>query len=377
MASAANSRLSPEAWPARVTAPTLSEALQRARAVYGDDACVVDSRTLTLREEDGLGSRRLVEVLVAPPGSARAGLGTRRAVHRAGGGGDLAAALAGEVERIEQLVASLAGATHADAAVAAYPLADVLLRSGASRAAVARVAASFAAQPAADRGDAAAAALHLRGMLRTSGTDWAQLGGVHVFLGAAGAGRTDLVLGAAAALHRAGVRTLVLSLLPRHGGEIRRLQVEAAGHGYDAAVMQRPEQLARNASHLDAYGAVLVDTPALFAWPLAAAGELQRFVAESPLLHRHLVVPADLDLREQGELWEAARAWNCDWTALTRLDRTRRPGKLLDLLGRLPYPFSFAAAGPWPEASPEIARDERLTALILAAGGGLTGAAAA
>ncbi len=375
MATARNSRPSPERWPARVTAPTLAEALQKARATFGVDACVVDSRAVTVREEEGLGSRRLIEVLVAPPGSG--GAAPARPARAPAPGGDLAAALAGEVERIEQLVATLAGARGEDRALAGYPLAGLLQRAGASRPAVERAAARFARQPAADAGDAEAAVAHLRGLLRASASDWRQLGGAHVFLGDAGCGRTDLVLGAAARLRAAGVRTLVLALMPRHGGEIRRLQVEAAEHGYDAAVMHRPEQLLRNAARLDAYGAVLVDTPALFSAPLRDAGELQAFVAESTTLHRHLVVPADMDLREGGELWEAARAWNCDWTAVTRLDRTSRPGRLLDLAGRLPYPFSFVAAGAWPGTAPELARAEALVGRIVAAGGGLAAAARA
>ena len=55
MACATSSKPSPDAWPATVTAPTLAEAMQRARALYGDDACVVESRNVSVREEEGLG----------------------------------------------------------------------------------------------------------------------------------------------------------------------------------------------------------------------------------------------------------------------------------------------------------------------------------
>lgn len=372
MASAASSKPSRDGALATVSAPTLAEALQRARLLHGEDAGIVESRTVTARHPDGLGQQTLVEVVVAPAGVARA-LAPRRpaapAARGAPGGRDLAAALTGEVERIEQLVAAITAGRGAarDGLVEDYPLAAPLQRAGASRAAVLRLAAQFRALPAADRGDGAAALAHLRGLLRASPTEWRGFGGCHAFLGAAGAGKTDLVLGTAARVRAAGQSVLVLSLLPRHGGEIRRLQLEASEHGYDAAVMHRPEQLIENVEHLAGYGAVLLDTPSLFARSLAESGELQSFVAGQASFHRHLVLPLDGDPGEQGELWEAARLWNCDWTALTRVDLCRRPGKLLDLLGRVSSPFSLIAGGPWPGNEPALARPDALLRLCVGA----------
>ncbi len=375
MASAASSRPSPDGWPATVTAPTLTEALQRARELHGDDACVIDSRTVSVRQEDGLGQRRVVEVRVAPPGAAGRGLARRPARRAPVPGTDLADALAEEVERIERLVAALAGGGPEAAPGGDYPLARTLLRAGASADVVERTAAAFARLPEGRRHGRDAAVRHLGTLLRASASDWPQLGGVHVFLGEAGCGRSDLVLGVAARLAAAGRRPLVLSLLPRHGGEIRRLQLEAAAHGYDAAVMHRPDQFARHADKFGAYDAVLVDTPALHGAPLRAAGELQAFVVGNGAFHRHLVLPADGDLRERADLWQAARDWSCDWTAVTRLDRTRLPGKLLDAGVRLPWPFSFTSAAPWPGPGPELARPDDLVRRLLGGAEGLAAAA--
>ncbi len=376
MPSATSSKPSPDSGAVRVTAPTLAEALRQARAVHGDDACIVESRAVLVKQEDGLGQRRLVEVVVAPPGT-RAGLAPRPRKRTAPAGGDVATALAGEVDRIERLVASLTGGSRPAGGPADYPLAAVLTRAGASRATVERLAASFRGLPSADKGDMGAAVAHLRRQLRTSASDWSAFGGCHLFLGGAGAGKTDLVLGTAARLRAAKIKTLVLSLLPRHGGEIRRLQLEASRHGYDAAVMHRPEQLVTNAERLGGYAAVLIDTPSLFARSLREAGDLQSFICGHGAFHRHLVVPADADLLEQGDLWEAARLWNCDWTAVSRLDRCMRPGKLLDLTARVPYPFSLVAAGPWPGSQPELARADGLLRRLLGAGGAAQAAAVA
>ncbi len=359
-----------------MTAPTLTEALQRARELHGDDACVIDSRTVTVRQEDGLGQRRVVEVRMAPPGAVGRGQSRRPARRAPAPGSDLADALTHEVERVERLVATLADGGPQAGAWGDYPLARTLLRAGASADAVERTAASFARLPEAKRNGRDAASQHLGSLLRSSASEWPQLGGVHIFLGEAGCGRSDLVLGVAARLAAAGQRPLVLSLLPRHGGEIRRLQLEAAAHGYDAAVMHRPDQFARHADQFGAYGAVLVDTPALLAAPLPAVGELQAFVVGNASFHRHLVLAADADLRERTDLWRAARDWNCDWTAVTRLDRTRLPGKLLDLCTLLPWPISFTAASPWPGSGPELARSDLLVRRLLGGAEGLAAAAA-
>jgi flagellar biosynthesis GTPase FlhF len=91
---------------------------------------------------------------------------------------------------------------------------------------------------------------------------------------------------------------------------------------------------------------------------------MQRYLSQNESFHRHLVVPLDSDLRDAGPLWEAARLWNCDWVAVSRLDRTRRHGKLLDLQYRAQLPFSVCAAGPWPERRPFLARPESLAGLL-------------
>ncbi len=378
MTSAANSRPALESAPASVAAPTLEGALRRARALYGDDACILDTRRVALRESDGLGQSHAFEVLVGPPGTARALSARPRSRPPARAEADLTASLAGEVDRIERLVETIAGGRRPQEAAGGqpYPLAEALRRAGASREAVQRLASLYRDHPAAARGDPEAARTHLRAQLRTSKGAWETFGGGHLFLGGAGAGKSDLVLGTAARLRRASRRVLVLSLLPRHGGEIRRLQLEAARHGYDAAVMHDPGQLARHAGRFADYDAVLVDTPALEAPALAAAGDLQSHVAQNATLHRHLVVPLDADLLEQAALWEAARRWNCDWTALTRLDRTRRPGKLLDLLARVSFPVSLCARGAWPEREPELAGPGQLADWLLGQSRGELAAAA-
>jgi flagellar biosynthesis GTPase FlhF len=356
--------------PSTVRAPTLKEALRKARERYGAGARVLNSRSLILRQDGGLGQERAVEVLVdgrddqavlagAPqrPGPGPAAVERER----------LEAALGAEIARVEQLVGELAArarrTTLPDDDLSDYPLARRLLSSGATLASVRHLARLYTAEAVGE--DPTDARAHLQAQLRTARSSWDELQGCHVFLGDAGAGKSDLVLGLAARLQRQGCRTLVLLLLPRHGGEVRRLQLAAAEHGFDAALIQRAEQIASLERHLASYATVLVDTPGLFEPNLAAAGEMQRLIAQNETCHRHCVVPVDLDLRDGGPLWEAARLWNCDWSALTRLDRCRRPGKLLDLVQRLQLPISFLSLGSWPARDPELAEPAALLSYVI------------
>ena len=79
----------------------------------------------------------------------------------------------------------------------------------------------------------------------------------------AGVGKTELVLSLAERMAASDRRVLVLSIYPRHTGEVRRLQEEAGRLGYDAAVLRDGGQLMSGLELLDGYDAVLGDTPAI------------------------------------------------------------------------------------------------------------------
>jgi hypothetical protein len=375
MANHALRKPSPASRSMAVRASTLKGALKEARTRYGEHVRIIGSRSLNLRQQAGLGQDRMVEVLVEVQGP---GALNERTAPLAGTGSpritsadepDLTPVIEREVERIEQLVSQLATRRHLAGKVEddlqLYPLAAPLLAAGASAARVRQLAELFAAEHPGPQADLPAAMAALRSHLRAGDAGWDHFGGSHVFLGDGGAGKSDLVLALAARLQAAGRSTLVLKLLPRHGGTVRRLQLEAAAHGYDAALIQRPEQLPRLGEHLARYETVLVDTPSLFAEEFIRAGEMQRYISQNETFHRHLVIPLDLDLRDGSDLWEAARLWNCDWTAVTRLDRTKRHGKLLDIQYRTQLPFSLCTAGPWPERRPFLARPENLISLLV------------
>jgi flagellar biosynthesis GTPase FlhF len=354
-----------------VRAGSLKEALARVRHRYGAEARVLESRTVALRQSDGLGQEKAVEVVVDPGGSSGsfAAPKPQSAPPAAALEREVTEVITSEVERIERLVETICGSRTAqkftEASWQDYPLTACLIGAGASRSAVNRFATGFEVDPAFAEKSFPAAVRHLTDLVRTGGDDWREFAGCHVFLGDSGAGKSDLVLGTAASLKAKGKNPLVLALLPRHGGEVRRLQLEAAEHSYDAAIIQNKSQISQCLDNLDSYDVVLIDTPSLFGRDFAEAIDLQQVVSQNESFHRHLVVPLPADLREKGEVWQAARLWNCDWLALTHLDGSARPGKILDILGRVSLPFSLLSCGPWPESAPQIARSPALVQLIL------------
>ncbi len=222
-------------------------------------------------------------------------------------------------------------------------------------------------RPAADRGDRPAFLGWLEQNLPAGNCGWDGFYGSHAFLGTPGCGRTGLVLAAAARLQARGRRTLVLSLVPGDDGLIRRLQRAASDGGFDAAVMRRPEQLEETADQLAAYDVVLVDLPPLHGADMAEGGVLHRWLATNPGFHRHLVLPLDGDTGDLAALAPQARAWNCDWLAMARTDRSRRWAKLLDLTVSLGLPFSLLAADPERGGELEIAASGLLLDRVLGA----------
>lgn len=350
-----------------VEAPTLKEALRLVRARHGDDARVIRSRTVTRRQNGGLGQQKVVEVLVQA-GSTKGGrsASARPEPHAAVPG--FAAEIAAEVERIEDLVRQIAmrqAATGGEARWRQNQAAEALIAAGADAGVVVRLCERCAAETGALPHDHQALLAYVSRNLPTGRGDWADLAGLHVFLGTPGVGRSEMVLKAAGQLGARGRQVLVLSLLPRHGGEVRRLQAEAARVGFDAAVIQKPRQLAAAAEHVDGYDVVLLDAPAFGSGGDADDEGLRRALIQNPAYHRHLVFPLDRDLRDCQPVLEAARSWNCDWIALSRVDQTGHRGKILDLLDRLPLPISLVGDTSWPAGEPRLASPALLLELVL------------
>ena len=366
----------PDDGPVVIAAPSLATAHRRIRERYGDDAVILSTRSITRRHELGLGQDRGVEVVVQPPGAGRgSGRGGRPSfapAPSAGPGSSLPPELLEEIERIETLVEQVAAGYERGRADEAWLARDAvggpLLAAGATPATVRRLQARCAAALGRAPRDTGELRAWLATQLRASNCGWEGFYGCHAFLGDSGCGRSDLVLAAAARLQSQGRRTLVLAALPADPGHVHRLQEVAAVGGYDAAVVNDAAHLTGAEPHFASYDAVLVELPRLDDPAMALGGALHAWLAPHNGFHRHLVVAADRDPADQPDLTAAARDWNCDWLAFSRLDRTRRPGKLLDLLETVPLAVSLVGRDPLHGGDLAVGSSAALAELVLPPG---------
>lgn len=344
-----------------VTGPSLSEAFKRVRQEFGPDAVISGSRTVSRRKSSGWGSQQMIEVLVETPGSLPKSVGS--------GPEDLTEEIRDEVERLELLVQDICrtevAPTEDEHHAAGNPLAEHLVENGASPGAVDSLLTRFAGETGQSRNDRPGVIAWLTGYLSTGRGTLADWEGNHVFLGEHAADRLDLVLHLARRLTEAGRRVLVVSVLPEPDRDEPRLKNMASAAGHDAAVVRDVRQLKDMDKHLADYDLVLLDLPGLTDPKMAAGGPVHRWLASNEKFHRHLLMPMDRDFLDLADLREAARSWNCDWLALTRLDGTRRAAKLLDLIDSIPLPVSFMAENAVGEgilagATPELLLDRIL-----------------
>lgn len=320
----------------KIRAASLQEAYRQVRREYGGDAEILCTRSVARRRGLGTDRDRSVEVTVRVDGGAAAELPSPAAA---------TADLLHEVDRIEQLVEIVArrqaDLRAAETDLRGIPAAAELLEAGASADTVRHLLARFRAETTAEPEDRTAFLTWLEQALPASNCPWSDFAGCHAFLGQDGCGRTGLVLDAASRLQEEGRRVLVLAVMPAHRGEIRRLQGAAAAGRFDAAVIQQADRLEAVAEQFAGYDTVLVDLPALDTEAMAAGGTLHAWLAANDTFHRHFVLPLDGDVRDLADLAPVARAWNCDWSAATRTDASRRWGKLLDLDRSFGLPWSL------------------------------------
>ncbi len=352
-----------------VTGTSLTDAYARVHEQYGAEAAILESRTAIRRQPGRLGTDTVVEVVVhpggvdAPPRHEPAPAMSERA---------LFAELTVEIERLESALVSLRPApvsppSGSEAPATFDPLGEALVAGGATSTVVSRMLTRFTSETGCDRSDRPAALAWLEKDIPAVAGTWDDFRGWHAFIGEAGAGRTSLIMATAARLREHGLKTVLLQVLGDKPGEIRRLQIGAAEHGYDAAVIRNDHQLAKVQESLTAYDVVLLDLPELHHESMIAGGSIHRRLAASENIHRHLVVPLDADFEDLDVHAAAARTWTCDWTVLTRVDRSGRPAKILDLHERIPLPT--ALVGPnTAQAVVTIATGGGLLDLMLADG---------
>lgn len=347
-----------------VTGRTLSETYKLVRQEFGPDAVITGSRTNTRRKSSGWGTEQVIEVLVENPDSV-----VESADQLPATGLDVNVAIRGEVERIEKMVddicSGVVSATAPAGVPQANPLGDFLVENGASVQSVNRMLTRFGGETGAARDDRPAALAWLSSHLGSGSLSLEDFSGTHAFLNEHSGDRLDLVLHLARRMTDLGRRVLVVSLMPDPDRHLPRLKATASDSGHDAAVIHDAAQLGKIDEHLQEYDLVLLDLPAMADPVFAEGGDIHRWLAGNLQVHRHLQVPMDRDFMDLDDLKEAARVWNCDSLAVTRLDGTRRPAKILDLVDSIPLPVSLLAENTAGEGALEAATGDLLLDRIL------------
>ena len=333
--------------PAVVSAPTLKGAYKLVKQQFGDDAIILGSRSVTKRQPLGLGHEKVVEVMVQEPTTRRGRqhpvLNMGGVTHESSGGTEME--MIAEVERIEGLVASIAEQYDKldlkTSVTRNNPLAESLVGGGASPETVQKLLTRFSSETGQPSNHRVAALAWLSENLRASNCEWEGFYGCHAFTGPVGIGQTNLILKAAIHLQKLGRRTLVLNVLPDDSGQIKQLQVEASKHGFDAAVIQKPNQLMKSEEHLKRYDVVLVDMPHLDHQQMAAGGILHHWLSGNTTFHRHMLISSIQDPRDMASVVSSSRNWNCDWLGFTRMEQTGCPAKVLEFIDAVPLPISL------------------------------------
>ncbi len=346
MVSRNRNRQQVDSQPAVISAPTLKGAYKLVKQQFGENAVILGSRSVTKRQPLGLGHEKMVEVMVQSPGtssSRQSSTSDASTIPSTGAATQLD--MVSEVERIEELVASIAqqyDKLDLGASITRNnPLAESLLSGGASTETIQKLLTRFTSETGQEANNRVAALSWLGENLKASNCAWDGFYGCHAFMGPMGIGQTSMILSAAAQLQKLGRRTLVLNVLPEDSSQIKQLQVEASRLGFDAAVIQKPGQLMRSEDHLNRYDVVLVDMPHLGHPEMKTGGALHGWLSGNTTFHRHMLIPSTQDPRDMVATTQSARSWNCDWMGFTRMEQTGCPAKLLDFTDKIPLPISL------------------------------------
>ncbi len=358
--------------PTVISAPTLKGAYKLVKQQFGGDAVILGSRTVTRRQALGLGHEKIVEVMVQGPGGSATGFSLPQEAQVQPGTVPNQEMLA-EIDRIEDLVKTISQEFEKRDLSASItrdnPLAEALISGGASANTVEKLLTRFTSETGQPVNNRVAGLSWLGNNLRASNCEWEGFYGCHAFLGTPGTGLSDFILATAAKLQELGRRTLVLNVLPADNGSVRQLQVEAARLGFDAAVINKPEQLQKSEEHLSRYDVVLVEMPSLGNQWTNPGGKLHSWLAANTSFHRHMLVSATQDPRDMESINRDARLWNCDWLGFTRLEQTGCPAKVLDFTDGIPLPISLIQE----KGTVEIASSGKLLDFILGQSGIATG----
>ena len=330
----------------KVEARSLEAAMQKVKEEFGPDALVLDVREYRRKEPDGLGVSTVFELTVAPQSDTRAGAKVERQGEEVKFTNDSLEKLRTSVEKIERMIQRINAASDKMATSLAdsssYPIKRMLLSAGASKRTVDIIASSFEENvPPANRSSIDSAANHLTTYIHAVKTNrWEDISGVHFFFGSGGSGKTSVVIKLAGRLVKAGKNITIVGFLPRHGGDIKRLEIAGDALGVEVIVAFALDEL-RKCLELKGDRILLVDTPCCFSEKTITSEHFRRYLISQDTSHKHLVFDLNADIRRLERELEVFRYLGCDYAVLTKLDISFKSASFLDLAVRYPVIFSF------------------------------------
>jgi len=146
-----------------------------------------------------------------------------------------------------------------------------------------------------------------------------------------------------------------------------QLQSYAAILGVGCQVAETPGALAQALEENRHKDLILIDTPGMSHAEMDAGEELAGFLAASPGIDTHLVLPASMRAADLRRVAEEYAVFQARKLLVTRIDETETLGPILALSIRTGRPFSFLCSGQRIPEDLEAATPDRLLDVLLRA----------
>ncbi|MBN2071853.1 MAG: hypothetical protein JW814_10390 [Candidatus Krumholzibacteriota bacterium] len=349
---------------------SLENAMKKAKDQFGPDVLIVNTRERRGKKEGGLGIDRIFEVTVAAEDDA--GLYARSDIkpkEELLSRSEAAARLEKQIERLEKLEISINRIEGKIRGMleghSTYPIFDLLSGGGVSPRTVEMIADSFSRTGKKGRDPEGSAFEHLERHLRVAEErSCADMSGIHYFFGTGGSGKTSIIIKLAAKLVDLGKDVSIITLFPRHGGEVKRLEVVGKTLAIGTYPVHDLQGLRETLDSMDEETVVLVDTPCVATVSELRTERFASFISEFDFVNRHYVFDISKRasfLRQEVEVFDRL---GCDFCVLTKLDLSLEKAAFIDLIATALRPFSFINESPDFDRGFDIATRKRLLDLV-------------
>jgi len=361
----------------RIRDRSLEKALQKVKRRFGPDAMIQETREVNVRKENSLGIEKMYEISVLDGEGAQQELTSGpqpsfQVQFPEGIRGDevgLVSKLRKQISRLESLNSSCreihSRLKRTISGRADYPLYDQLIEKGVFVNVVNAIMESYFNRAGRNGEVSGRSALeHIRRNLKTVDTDsWEEISGTHIFVGAAGSGKTTVVCKLAGRLSERGRKVKVISLFPRNLRDLGGFEIFNDSSGVEVVV-------AKDLSELDSLlsgwrsDTVLIDSPCVLSDERMASRRFAEFVRDIEGAYLNYVFEASAGImRLRREL--AVFDWLCgDFAVLNKYDLVEGKGAFLNLIPEKQLVFSFINDSSEFETGLEIISDDLLLSFI-------------